>query len=543
VPDKLDETAARELAVKQGLGTVLSGAIDKQGTTYTVSMKLTQPLTGEISSDKSGKASGQDQVVATATRLVSAIRKALGDRTSESEQLLAMTSLSASSLDVVRYYAAAMESTSNSKFEDARQSLLKAVDLDPKFGIGYLALAGVSSNLRQPVEAEKYVNEALSHLDGMTERERYTTRGMYFRLTKDYKQCVTQHSELIARYAADVVGHNQLALCASQLRDLKTARDEMRAVVKLLPKRAIFRDNLALYSNYASDFETGETEARNVLVDSPTDFFAPLALAFSQMGRDQVANAAETLTALASAPGLGPTFSLSGLADLAVYSGRYADAVRLAEQGAAANLAAKQPDLAAAKYAEQAYAHLLAGRKSQAIASADRALANSQAVKIRFLAARTFIEAGAQAKATPLMAALAAEVQPEPQAYGKILEALIVMAGKDARPAIKLLTDANALLDTWIGHFDLGRAYLAAGQYPQADSEFDRCLQRRGEALALFLDEEPTYGYFPMTYYFQGRVREAMKIGGAADSYRAYLAIREKAGEDPLLADIRRRVR
>src|SRR6185436_2152341 len=116
----------------------------------------------------------------------------------------------------------------------------------------------------------------------------------------------------------------------------------------------IFRDNLAFYLNYGGDFEGGETEARNVLVDSPTDFFAPLALAFSQMGRDQVANAAETLTALASAPGLGPTFSLSGLADLAVYSGRYADAVRLAEQGAAANLAAKQPDLAAAKYAEQA---------------------------------------------------------------------------------------------------------------------------------------------------------------------------------------------
>ena len=32
----------------------------------------------------------------------------------------------------------------------------------------------------------------------------------------------------------------------------------------------------------------------------------------------------------------------------------------------------------------------------------------------------------------------------------------------------------------------------------QADSEFDRCLQRRGEALSLFVDEEPTSGHFPL---------------------------------------------
>jgi HEAT repeat protein len=217
--------------------------------------------------------------------------------------------------------------------------------------------------------------------------------------------------------------------------------------------------------------------------------------------------------------------------------------VRLLDQGAAADLAGGFADRAAAKFAEQAYAQILRGQKAAAVAAAEKALANSKAVKIRFLAARTFVDAGQTAKAEPLMKALAAELQPEPQAYGKMIEAQIVMAGKDARPAIKLLTEANALLDTWIGHFELGRAYLAADQFLPADSEFDRCTKRRGEALALFLDEEPTYGYFPMVYYYQGRVREGQKLAtGAAESYRAYLALREKAGEDPLLADVRRRV-
>ena len=42
----------------------------------------------------------------------------------------------------------------------------------------------------------------------------------------------------------------------------------------------------------------------------------------------------------------------------------------------------------------------------------------------------------------------------------------------------------------------LGAPTLEAGAFTQADSEFDRCITRRGEALSLLLDEEPTYALF-----------------------------------------------
>ena len=59
-----------------------------------------------------------------ATRLVTTVRTALGDETSDSEQMLAMGSLSATSLEVVSHYAAAMEAQSaNGKYEEARQKL------------------------------------------------------------------------------------------------------------------------------------------------------------------------------------------------------------------------------------------------------------------------------------------------------------------------------------------------------------------------------------------------------------------------------------
>ena len=75
----------------------------------------------------------------------------------------------------------------------------------------------------------------------------------------------------------------------------------------------------------------------------------------------------------------------------------------------------------------------------------------------------------------------------------------------------------------------------------QADSEFDNCLRRRGEALSLFLNEEPTFSYLPLAYYYQGRARQNFGTAGFRDSYRQYLQIRGTSTEDPLLADVRTR--
>jgi hypothetical protein len=106
--------------------------------------------------------------------------------------------------------------------------------------------------------------------------------------------------------------------------------------------------------------------------------------------------------------------------------------------------------------------------------------------------------------------------------------------------AITLLNEANALVDTWLGHFDLGLAYLLDRQFAQADSEFDQCLKRRGETLSS--DGLLLFGLFPSAHYYQGRAREGLKTEGFANAYRRFIEIRGTANEDPLLPEARRRV-
>jgi tetratricopeptide (TPR) repeat protein len=112
-----------------------------------------------------------------------------------------------------------------------------------------------------------------------------------------------------------------------------------------------------------------------------------------------------------------------------------------------------------------------------------------------------FAEAGETAQAKKMADSLAKETQIEPQAYAKSIEGKLALKQGDKALAIKNITDANNLLDTWIGRFELGRAYLESGQFTEADSEFDRCIKRRGETLELLMDNTPTYGLLPYVYF------------------------------------------
>jgi tetratricopeptide (TPR) repeat protein/tRNA A-37 threonylcarbamoyl transferase component Bud32 len=538
-PDVFDARAATELAVKQGLGIVVAGSIERAGSRLRLSVTASRPVSGEIVREARATARDKDGVLAAAAELSAEIREALGDQSvADATQRQAIDTLTATSLDVVREYATAIDGLANSRFEEARASFERAIALDPQFGLALAGLSIASSNLGNQQDAQRYAREAMRHVDRMTERERFRTRGLYYYVSADYAACVREYGALVARFKVDTSARNNLALCATRLRDMKLALEQMREAVKLLPNRPIYRVNLALYSAYAGDFAAAEARALEARELSP---FGYVPLGFAQVALGRLDDARTTLREFAGVSALGASHAAAALGDLAIYEGRYAEAVTTLQQGAAADLGQQQPDRAAAKLAAIAFAELARGRKPAAVAAARRALEHSQTIRTRFLAGLLFARAGQAAAARGLAERLRGELQAEPRAYARIIQGELDLVAGDLPRAITALGEANGLLDTWIGRLTLGRAYLAAGAYPQADSEFDRCATRRGEALALFLDEEPTYGFYPEVEYYQGRVREGLGTADYRESYRRYLAIRGAAGEDPLLADVRRR--
>lgn len=536
-PEKFDQTAARELAVKQGLPIVIAGAIDPRGAGYEIAVTAFETVTGNVIRAATARAASKEAVLDTVYNMMGTIRKALGDPSSSS-QLFAMRSVSTTSLEVVSHYAAAIQALSNGKIEAARDSYLKAISIDPKFGLGYQGLAVVSRNLGRPDDAEKYIKEALKYLDSMTERERFGTRGYYYRVLGDNQQCVKEYGDLLAAYPADTTARANRANCFSALKQMREAMEEYRKLVAMAPNSTAYRTNLALSSAVAGDFE-GAEEAVAALPQPGEP--ALRARAYSQLGRGLVAEAQATYQKLSGMSTAGASLASLGLGDLAMYQGRFSAAVGILEAGAAADVANKNALPAAIKHLAAAHAHLMAGRKAAARAAADKALGHASTMAVKFLAALVFVEVDATEQAQALATSLTSELPASPQAHGKIILGVIALKKGDAREAIRILEDANGQLDTWLGRFHLGRAYLEAKAFPQADSQFERCIARRGEALSL-MDEGSTYGHFPSVYYFQGRVREGMGTTGFAEAYREYLKIRGESAEDPRVAEVRKQV-
>jgi tetratricopeptide (TPR) repeat protein len=533
-----DEPAAEAVAASQGLNVVVSGSIDRHGADYQLALRAIQTVTGKVLANVDATAPNKDQVLFAVTKLGTELRKALGDSTSESAQRLSMETLSSANLEAVHEYASGLDNLSAGKFADAQAHLSKAVELDPNFGMAYTIMASAARNQGRFQDAEQYIREAIKLTGRMTERERYRTRAYLYFLTGDYQKCTEEYSALLERYQADTGAFTNLGVCLAHQHNIPKSLEVARRAVAILPKRAIYHSNLAMDLVDSGDFTGAVKEAGETVKLGYVNGY--LVEAFARLGLEQTDAAAEAYHNLEKSL---PSDAATGLADLAVYEGRYSDAVKILEHGVDQDLSGSKPDrdAAATKYWMLAHVQVLRKQNAAALTAAKLALDNNKGFQTRLIAGQVYAALGEAEKAQELASGLANELQIEPQAYAKLIEGEVALKKGDGRAAVKIFTDANALMDTWMGRFDLGQAYLQIEQYPDADSEFDRCIKRRGEATSLFLDLA-TYGHFPPVYYYQGRAREGMKTAGYADSYKKYVSIRGGTGEDPLLADVKRRL-
>ena len=350
--DKLDPQSARLVAVDQGVNAVITGDINKRGDKYDISATALDPVSGNVLANADITVADKQDILSDLPKLAAPIRKALGDTTPPSVQFDAVSGgFNAASLEAVQQDAIAVEEQFAGKFQEAFDSFHKAAELDPKFARAYSGMAAMAQNLGRPKDAVEYMKLAMEHVDRMTERERYRNRGLYYLTTGDWHNCVQEYTQLITHYPADRVGQNNLATCYTQLRNAPKALEAAQHAVEIVPKGVGPRLNLSFISSFAGDFAAGEKEARTALEINPKAAQGYLVLAEAQLGQGQIEKAADAYHQLEKFGPLGASTATAGLADLAAYQGKYAEAARILEQGATADVAAKMADNAASKYA------------------------------------------------------------------------------------------------------------------------------------------------------------------------------------------------
>lgn len=537
----LDPNLARLVAGREGINVVTSGSVDRSGDGYEVSVQAVDAVTGKAIASGQEKASGKDRVLASVARLAATVRRGLGDATPESAQLTAAETYTAGSIEAAHEYALAQNLQWEGNWDEAIRHYRKALDLDPNLGRAYAGLAAVENNRGRRQEAEKDYKEALARIDRMSDREKYRTRGGYYLLTRNADNAVDEFTALVKQYPADTAGIGNLAFAYFIKRDMAKALEWGRRAIEIYPKDVPRRNNYGLIAMYAGDFESGIREQKTVLQMNPRFVLAYVGLALSELGAGRPQEALGTWNTLAATGPEGASAAASGLADLALYQGRIADARTILEKAIEPDTAARNTEEAARKTTTLAEAYLESGQTPRAVAAAERGMGMSGDLSVVVSAARVLIEAGEEKKALTVAGQLGARLEPDPQMYAGLLRGETEIRRRNYREAIARLKEARKLADSWLVRYALGRAYLEAGSFAEADAEFDACIKRRGEAAAVYLDEVPTFRVFPPVYYYLGRTRDALKSAGAADAFKTFLALQTGEG-GPLVADARRRL-
>lgn len=538
----LDEAAARLVGDREGINYVVAGRIEKDGSGYKVEATTVEVASGKAVLDVSQNADDKKGVLGVVDRIAARTRRALGDSTPESAQLNAAGTFTTNSLEAAHAYALAQEAQWAGKFEEALPLYQQAIGFDPSLGRAYAGLASTSVNLGHRKDAEDYYQKALAHVDRMSDREKYRTRGGYYLANREPRRAMEEYSDLVKQFPADVAGFTNLALADFYLRDMPKAVENGRRAVELAPKGLIQLNNLALYGVYAGDFATAAENARKVISQNRSFALAYNTLAMAQAGQGQLADADQTYQSVENISARGAEMAAMGRTDLLLYQGRTKDALALLEK--AHSSAQKLDDTTVAAYSLlAAEAKLASGKGSDAVADAKSAVAHDSGPTTQFAVGMIFAEAGQFASVQPLISGLSGRLDADSQAYGALLDGEVSLRRGDARRAILRFQDAQKLSDTWLGRFALGRAYVEAGLFTEADSELENCLKRRGEASAVYLDDVPTFRRLPLVSYYLGRAQEGMKSTAAAvESYKAFLAAKANGDEVGLVKDAQKRV-
>jgi tetratricopeptide (TPR) repeat protein len=540
---RLDIELAQLISRREGINAVISASIEPTKGGYLIKAWALDPVSSEKIAEVEQTIKAKADVLKVADYLSAKLEAELGVIPPDSKEALIRETFTTNSLEAMKAFTNAQELDAQGKQEEAIEEYLRALDNDPNFGRAYSGVANLFYNRGEPQQAEHYYQEALKRLDQMNEREKLRTRGAYYLFKLNAKGAIEEYSALVEKYPGDAAGHSMLAFAYFLDHNMQGAYEEGSRSLELSQYHIGTRYNLSWFALAAGELERARQEANTLIQQRPSFEETYVVLALSELAQGQSVQAAETYLKLEPISPLGASLASIGLADLAFYEGRLADAIDILKKGIAFDIENNFSSSAAYKYNMLAHIYLLQDRKDLALSAAENAVSLGKRGEVLFEAAQVFLSIGQNDKTRSLAGELSKKIEPENQAYAKLIGGEMSMARGNTAGAINLFREAQDIVDTWLGHFALGKAYLEAEAYTEAYSEFEKCLQRSGETTSIFLNDRPSYHYFPQVYYYTGRAQEGLGSDAAADSYQIFLKIKEKADTgDKLVEDARQRL-
>jgi len=493
-PDtKLTTDVTRQLCQRTGCKAYVEGAIGSLGSEYVLSLKVVNCQTGDVLAQEQTTAARKEQVLDSLGEAASELRSELGESLATVQRLdVPLAQATTSSLEALQAYSLGGKFSLEQGPSAALPYHQRAIELDPSFAIGYVALGNDYYALGELGRAREYRSQAFQLREHASEQEKLAIDAPYYEtVTGELNKAAQAYQRWIASYPRTATAYSNLCNLYNEQGEYEKAIEACHESFRLGSEWGyvqLINSLLALQRLDEARETVQQAQARKL--DNFIVHNALYALAFLKMDPTSVA---EQQQWFAGKP--EENWGLSLASDTDAYSGHLGKARVWTERAVDSATRLDNKEVAAIWLENSALREGAFGNATDARREAAQGLRlhpTTQSVELE--AALAFAMAGDARKAELLAGELDKSFPHDTQVQSLWLPAinaqLALNRNNPARalsslqattPPIELgqisfVANISCLYPTYIR----AEAYLAAGQGPQAAAEFQKILDHEG---------------------------------------------------------------
>jgi serine/threonine protein kinase/Flp pilus assembly protein TadD len=546
--EKLTPEMTRELCQRTGSKAYIAGAIGSLGSKYVLELKAVNCQNGDSLAEEQVTAASKEKVLDTLGEAATKLRGELGESLATVQKFdVPLAEATTSSLEALKAYSLGRKAFHEKGGEAALPHDQRAIELDPNFAEGYLAVGNDYINLGEPRRASEYYTKAFLLREHASEPEKLTIAGHYYEsVTGELDKAAKTYQELIEDYPRERVGYGGLCRVYGEQGQYEKALELSKHAPRSPDGMIYLYENVANYDLALQRFD----EARQILRDAQsrklddsgarTLLYELAFLASDSQGME------EQQRWFASSPeDAEPGLSLAS--DTEAYRGHLVKALQLMKQAVdsaihADNKESGAGDLADAALQQAAYGNSAEARRIAAEALKLAPASPGAAADVALAFAMTGDTARAESLAQDLNKRFPLDTQMQ-SIWLPTIHAQLALARKNPASALSALQPSPIELGNliWGGTclyhvYVRGEAYLADGQGSAAAAEFQKILDHSGIVLNCWTGALAHLGVARanalQSRTSQGADRDAARVRALA-AYKDFLALWKDA--DPAI--------
>jgi serine/threonine protein kinase/tetratricopeptide (TPR) repeat protein len=409
--DRIDEPIGREICRFADLNMLVVSSIRKFDDLYSIDLKVFDMSKNAHLFTAREEGRGRASIPSMIDKLAEKTRKGLKEKTVEIQAANArVADMTTPNLDAYQQYFLGEQYINQLKFDEAKEAFYKALELDSTFALAHYRLAyahwwGQESEQIRRTQLDK----ALAYIDELPEKVRYLLRSQYAVYEKGYAEGIAILKEMERLYPDDKEMIYNLGDYSFHAHEFDEAAAYLEKVLDMDAHFGRALDHLTATYLAMEEFDKGEEMARRYMEETnskgayrlmsnarlaqgdkqgalsilkdgidqfPDDVLLPFQIAMVYTAMDRFDEAEAIMDSLRGEeqPAMYRQFFQTGMQAVAMYQGRYRDALRISDALIEMMLASGDTGSASAMHLGKAFVYYFGWRDTGGV---DREIENA----------------------------------------------------------------------------------------------------------------------------------------------------------------------